>query len=334
MSQAIPEFNDLMDHAIKAAVDEKRWDDARHLVAEAIASMPNDWRPIRNLKPGIAGACWDQEEFEAFVHYRRPSTEGPILWTSWSYSKLWWKFAIINRKQGRHENALLCIEKGLELEPDHPYLWMQRGLILSEIKRFGEALVAYQTAAVIRTWAPKSVVAWALRSQGYTLIELGRLTEAQTVYRRSLDMDPGNDGAENELDYIEHLLREQGAPSKTLPWFLNCLRFPPEDQLTRQLVAVVAGLEPIPGPKTIGADSYGRISRAFLTRGWAGFDEAFNQIFPRERSDYVELKRNLLREPIFLRPVHERMARIYLGKATIDEVLDEIKGPKDQAKPQ
>jgi Flp pilus assembly protein TadD len=162
---------------------------------------------------------------------------------------------------------------------------MQKGLILSEAGRFMEALAAYQTASVIRPWAPPTVTAWSLRSQGYALIELGRLGEAQTMYRRSLDLDPENDVAQNELGYIEHLLEESDERSNTLPWFLRCLKFPPSDPLTRQLIALVDGLEPISGPKTIGAENYGRIANAFYERGWVGFEEEFDRTIPRDRKD-------------------------------------------------
>ena len=45
-----------------------------------------------------------------------------------------------------------------------------------------------------------------------------------------------------------------------------------------------------------------------------------------------EIKRNLLREPIFMTTVHKRMARMYLGKATIEEVFSEIEQSKTQVK--
>ena len=50
------------------------------------------------------------------------------------------------------------------------------------------------------------------------------------------------------------------------------------------------------------------------------------------RVDYVEIKRNLLREPIFMTTVHKRMARMYLGKATIEEVFSEIEQSKTKVK--
>ena len=87
-------------------------------------------------------------------------------------------------------------------------------------------------------------------------------------------------------------------------------------------------MQTIPGPQTVGSENYSRISKAFYERGWAGFEEEFNRTIAPDRSDYIEIKRDLLREPIFLKKVHERMARVVLGKSTVEEVLDEANHPE------
>jgi len=82
-------------------------------------------------------------------------------------------------------------------------------------------------------------------------------------------------------------------------------------------------MESIPGPKTIGAENYSAISKAFLASGWAGFEEAFDAVIPRNRADYADIKRDHLREPIFNPRVHSIMARVVLGEAIVDEILEE-----------
>src|ERR1700684_2378709 len=105
---------------------------------------------------------------------------------------------------------------------------------------------------------------------------------------------------------------------QNLPWFLNCIVSPPADPLTVELLAAVAGLGSVPGPKTIGPENYAVVSEAFLARGWAGFEAAFDAIVPRTRPDYAAVKRELLRETIFNPVVHLRMSRIFLGETTIE----------------
>ena len=325
-------FNEPDEHAIDDAISNKRWPEARNLIEKALALMPPDWHPLTETDDWVSGAFWDSAEFSAYSKRFGPPQDKSIMWISPSYSRLWWRLAVTNSSEGLETNALTCLDRALELEPDHPLLWIDRGYILNRMERHSEALAAYQTAAVIRTWAPDTVVARALRGQGHALIELGQLTEAHVVYLRSLELVPGNETAEKELEYIDHALRDKEERSKTLPWFLHCICFPPTDPLTVQLVALVDGLDSIPGPKTVGPENYSTISKAFFESGWEGFEKAFDSIISRDRADYVEIKRNILREPIFMTAVHKRMARLYLGKATIDEVFCEIEQSKTQVK--
>ncbi len=116
-----------------------------------------------------------------------------------------------------------------------------------------------------------------------------------------------------------------------LPWFVHCVKYPPADPLTKQLLALVECLESVPGPKTIGSENYAKVSEAFFDRGWAGFEEAFDEIIPRARPDYASLKRELLRESIFNPKVHLRMSRTLLGEITIKEALEEA--ARDRAQP-
>lgn len=119
-----------------------------------------------------------------------------------------------------------------------------------------------------------------------------------------------------------------------LPWFLHCIKYPPTDPLTIQLLALVDGLDEVPGPKTIGPENYSKVSQAFLNRGWAGFEEAFDEIVPRTQADYASVKRELLRESIFNPMVHQRMSRIFLGESTVAEVMEEVERDKKTPKTQ
>ncbi|MGA2877292.1 MAG: hypothetical protein ABSE82_17390, partial [Nitrososphaerales archaeon] len=229
-------------------------------------------------------------------------------------------------------NAMLCLEKGLEIEPDHPRLWIEKGFLLNRLKHHQEALECYQHAAVVRSWAPKSQIARAFRGKGSSLIDLGRLDEAEIAYRMALELEPDDRKAPKELEYIAHARQEQAERKETVPWFLDSLIHPPTDPLTIQLLALVESLESIPGPRTIGTENYSRVAEAFINRGWAGFEEAFDAIVPRTRTDYADIKRDLLREPIFNRRTHLNMSRVMSGKATTEEVWEEIANSKDSIK--
>lgn len=317
--------------SIAAALSQNRMRDARDLIERELASMPANWKPFEEDDKQIHGAFWDQDEFLAYVGKRRSDDEKSIFWTTVSFSKLWWQLADVNVSEGRFDNALVCVEKGLELEPDHPILWIERGYIFNRLGRHRDALEAYRTAATTRQWVPPAVTARALRGQGSALIDLGRFSEARGVYNASLELDPKSESAHKELEYIDQALADKKEQAATLPWFLHAIKFPPTDPLTLQLMPLVQGMESIPGPKTVGPENYSAISKAFLASGWAGFEEAFDAVIPRNRADYADIKRDLLREPIFDPKVHERMSKMLLGQATVEETMEEIKRDRGPA---
>lgn len=291
--------------------------------------MPENWKPFKEDDKQIHGAFWDQDEFLAYVGTCRSDDEKSIFWTTVSFSKLWWQLADVNVSEGRFDNALVCVEKGLELEPDHPVLWIERGYIFNRLGRHQEALDAYRTAATARLWATPAVTSRALRGQGSALIDLGRFLEARSVYNASLELDPESESARKELEYIDRALADKKKQAATLPWFLHAIKFPPTDPLTLQLLLLVQNMDSIPGPKTVGTENYSMISKAFLASGWAGFEEAFDAVIPRSRANYADIKRDLLREPIFNQKVHERMSKMLLGQKTVEETMEEIKRAKE-----
>jgi tetratricopeptide (TPR) repeat protein len=323
--------SDRVHESIAAALSQNRAEDARRLIEQELASMPANWKPLQEDDKEVRGAFWDQDEFLAYVGKRRADDEKSIVWTTVSFSKLWWQLADVNVSEGRFDNAVVCVENGLELEPDHPILWIERGYIFNCLGRHQEALEAYRTAATVRQWAQPAVTARALRGQGSALIDLGQFSEARNVYNASLELNPESESAHKELEYIDQALTDKKKQAATLPWFLHAIKFPPTDPLTLQLIPLVQGMESIPGPKTVGSENYSAISKAFLASGWAGFEEAFDAVIPRNRADYADIKRDLLREPIFNSKVHERMSRMLLGQATVEETMEEIKRDRGPA---
>jgi hypothetical protein len=108
-----------------------------------------------------------------------------------------------------------------------------------------------------------------------------------------------------------------------IPWFIHSLLNPPQDPMTIQLLALVEDLDPIPGPQSIGSVEFSIVFRAFMDRGWEGFEEAFDSIVSRSRTDYVDVKCNLLRDSIFNRRGHRNAARLMLGEATLEQLRAE-----------
>jgi tetratricopeptide (TPR) repeat protein len=89
---------------------------------------------------------------------------------------------------GKFEEAITIYEKALNSNPTDPALvWRSRGLALSRLQKYNEAIASYERALAI-----KSNDDLALGSKGFALWKLGRREEAVTFYSQSLNIRPDN----------------------------------------------------------------------------------------------------------------------------------------------
>lgn len=101
------------------------------------------------------------------------------------------------RKQCRTEKAMVAIENAIEIEPNSTEVWTNYGtLILSLHKKEGEAEAdqAFKRALEIN---PRNVCA--LNNKAVILINAGKLEEAKTLLKRTLEIDPSDESARRAL---------------------------------------------------------------------------------------------------------------------------------------
>lgn len=109
----------------------------------------------------------------------------------------------------RHDyrEAITWLDRGLALQPLERLVLTERIAALHGLERWDEALKAADAALasgdVLIVTHPASL----LRKRGFSLVELGRLDEAQAAYEESLKTEPDNAAALGELEYIRGLRR-------------------------------------------------------------------------------------------------------------------------------
>ena len=103
------------------------------------------------------------------------------------------------------DEAIRFLDQGLALEPGHPKLIFEKALALTHLRRFDEALTLYQSINTVGLHVTPSDVARGMRGQGGTLIEMRELDRAEALFKQSLEHEPKNKVAINELLYIAHL---------------------------------------------------------------------------------------------------------------------------------
>lgn len=109
----------------------------------------------------------------------------------------------------RHDyrEALTWLDRGLALQPFERLVLTERIAALHGMRRWAEALKAADEALASGDMLIAIHPASLHRKRGFSLVELGRLDEAQAAYEESLKTEPDNATAQRELEYIRGLRR-------------------------------------------------------------------------------------------------------------------------------
>lgn len=153
---------------------------------------------------------------EKIVTDKSNTIEHKIVWLSSAYPRAFYYLGFAHVKLDDPAAAIGFLEQGYKLEP-HPMFLLERGKALARLKRHDLALASYEAALAHRGSVRAVLRAVALRGKGVQLIELGQLDLAEQAFNDSLELDPNNPVAANELRYIERLRRGGPvAPSQTV----------------------------------------------------------------------------------------------------------------------
>lgn len=158
------------------------------------------------------------------------------------------------QQQGRLEEALMALDKAVQLKPDDAGLWINLGNVLADLERPADALLTFQHVLKLspRHWdaayrcgfllhrlgRPEEAVscfdlsdklrpnqAVILEMRAIALHSLKRFEEALADNRRAHALNPGNADTCNNIGAILQLL---GRDEEALPWFDRALALRPD----------------------------------------------------------------------------------------------------------
>jgi tetratricopeptide (TPR) repeat protein len=90
-------------------------------------------------------------------------------------------------KLKRYEEALTAYEQAIRLDPNLAYVYNNKGKTLNELKRYEEALTAYKQAIRL-----DPNLAYVYNNKGKTLNELKRYEEALAAYEQAIRLNPNH----------------------------------------------------------------------------------------------------------------------------------------------
>ncbi len=115
---------------------------------------------------------------------------------------------------GRMDEAKIVLQQAIALSPEYPTPWIELGSDYQTEKNWPAAMDAYQHGEDAANFLDDGdfkteKLTRALRGKAFVLTELGRLDESEALYKRCLSMNPDDGMARHELDYIEHMRKDQ-----------------------------------------------------------------------------------------------------------------------------
>lgn len=154
----------------------------------------------------------DVEPAETAAYAGKAGKDYTLVEGGWCIA-LWAKgFALIDLKQ--LDAAIPYLERSVALAPFHPHYLSELGYAYQEQRNWQRSYDLYARAADSALRQDGDRRSKSLRrawfGMAYDMIEMGRLDEAETLFRKCLELTPGDQKVKDELQYIS----EQRAKKK------------------------------------------------------------------------------------------------------------------------
>ena len=201
-----------VDEAVEA-IRGKDFASAERILLAVCENTPPDYLSAwQEEDGGVVVKFWDEPAFLHYVSWPPPNGCGhDVRWMPNAYPRAHYFLGFVYVAVARPADALGVLERGRELEPSNPLFNFEIAQALLRSGQAENALAFYDSVSEVGPHVSATKLAIAKRGRGAALIELKRLDEAQNAFRESLEFEPNNALALNELVYIEQL--KMGLPA-------------------------------------------------------------------------------------------------------------------------
>ncbi|MFA4969802.1 MAG: tetratricopeptide repeat protein [Sulfuritalea sp.] len=162
---------------------------------------------FRDTEDRVRCARWLGETLYYLLEAGKIEPKKKVIGLSQTWADAYFMKAYILVHVGQFAQAKPILEKAIALSPSNSLYLSELGGIFQREKNWPMALEAFQSAERATEFSPASTknfeLAKAWRGVAYVFVEQKRLDEAETLYRKCLELDKNDASAANELRYIE-----------------------------------------------------------------------------------------------------------------------------------
>lgn len=161
--------------------------------------------------PGPYVCIANDGDYQKYVQTLSPAEAKSLVRVHISFATCLQARAFVYSDRKQWEEALAALDKTIKYCPYELMPRTEKAYILHATGKLKEAVDAYDAAEklCIEHHLSAKEHAVAVRGKASTLIDLGKLDEAEAVYKKSLEIEPGNKLALDELDYIKQVRANQ-----------------------------------------------------------------------------------------------------------------------------
>ena len=198
-------------------LNEKDIPAAEALLRDVCSRCPENYVYKYNMDGNQYIKFWSVMEFTEYVANREEdTTQQSLLWIASAYPRACFNLAYILVDKHDLDGALQWLNRGETMEPENPNFLLEMGVVYAHRKESQRSFECYKKAVSLKNLS-KEKHATALRGMGVQSIDLQQWDVAESYLNASLEIEPSNQIAKQELLYLAQV-RSKRSTQKGKSW--------------------------------------------------------------------------------------------------------------------